>query len=117
MVPADEPEPQRADRRRRRQGAVAELPVQTEVDVQPEVVVAVEEVLAPGVGRAEDAAVEQAGAVLEAALRAVGGHGLPHEQPGMAAREAVDRVSLWHAAIVADETKPRAHPSGARLVP
>ncbi len=39
------------------------------------------------------------------------------EQPGMAAREAVDGVSLWHAAIVADETKARAHPSGARLVP
>ena len=73
--------------------------------------------LAPRVGRAEDTAVDQPGALLEPALRAVGGHGLAHEQPGMAAREAVDGVSLWHAAIVADETKREAHPSGARLVP
>jgi hypothetical protein len=35
----------------------------------------------------------------------------------MAAREAVDRVSLWHAAIVADETKRSAHRTGATLGP
>ena len=85
--------------------------------MQPQVVVAVEEVLAPRVRRAEHAAVEQPGAVLEPTLRAVGRDVLAHQQPGMAAGESVDRVSLWHAAIVADETKRRAHPSGARLVP
>ena len=85
------------------------------MNVQPQVVVAVEQVLAPRVGRAEDATVEQARAVLEAALRAVGGHVLPAQQPGMAAGESVDGVSLWHRVIVADETGRSSHPSGARL--
>ena len=83
--------------------------------VEPQVVVAVEEVLAPRVGGGQHAPVQQACAVLEAALRAVGGHVLPDQQPGMAAREAVDGVSLWHGAIVADETRVSSHPSGARL--
>ena len=117
MARADESQAQRADGRGRRECAVAELAVEAEVDVQPQVVVAVEEVLAPGVGRPEDAPVEQPRAVLEPALRTVRGHRMAHEQPSVAAREAVDRVSLWHAAIVADETDARAHPSGARLVP
>jgi hypothetical protein len=109
---ADEPQPQRAPGCRRRQGAVAELAVETEVDVQPQVVVAVEEVLAPRVRGAEHATVEQACAVLEPALRAVGGHGLADEQPGVAAGEAVDGVTLWHALIVADTSNRGAARTG-----
>jgi len=75
----------------------------------------VEEVLAPRVRGGEDAAVEQLGAVLEAPLRAVGGHVLPTQQPGVAAGEAVDGVTLWHVVIVVDETRGTSHPSGARL--
>jgi hypothetical protein len=40
---------------------------------------------------------------------------LPAQQPGMAAGESVDGVSLWHGVIVADETRGSSHPSGARL--
>jgi hypothetical protein len=76
------------------------------VHVQPQVVVAVEEVLAPRVGGVEDAPVQQAGAVLETALRAVGRDGLALQQTRVAAGESVDGVSLWHAPIVADDAKP-----------
>jgi len=85
--------------------------------VQPEVVVLVEEVLAPRVGAGQDAPVEHRRTVLEPPLRAVRGHRLAAQQPGVAAGESVDGVSLGHAAIVADDSKRRAHPSGARLVP
>jgi hypothetical protein len=80
--------------------------------VQPQVVVAVEEVLAPRVRGAEHTTVEETGTVLEAALRAVGGHGLADEQARVAAGEAVDGVTLWHAPIVADPSNHGAARTG-----
>ena len=44
--------------------------------------------------------------MLEATLGAVGGDGLPPQEPGVAAGESVDGVSLWHALIVSDAPKP-----------
>ncbi|GAB3032224.1 hypothetical protein GCM10011376_26890 [Nocardioides flavus (ex Wang et al. 2016)] len=74
--------------------------------MEPQVVVAVEEVLAPRVGGVEHPAVQDARTVLEAALRAVDADALSDEQPVVAAGEAVDGVSLWHEPIVADRSNP-----------
>jgi hypothetical protein len=75
-------------------------------------VVVLEQVLAVGLGRDEPPAVEDRGAVGEAALRAAGRDDRPAEQSLLVAGEAVQGVAFGHAANVQADVGRDGHTGG-----